>query len=81
MWLATESTGGLHRPKEFLLPTHHNSIWFAEFLTVFLCWYKNCRREKQVVFVKGQLGVPLTVYPWIPMVFIVFLGILGDYNP
>ena len=27
---------------------------------------------------KGQLGVPLTVYPWYPLYS---LGILGDYNP
>ena len=27
---------------------------------------------------KGQLGVPLTVYPWY---LLCFLGILGDYNP
>ena len=28
--------------------------------------------------VKGQLGVPLTVYPWY---LLCSLGILGDYNP
>ena len=27
---------------------------------------------------KGQLGVPLTVYPWY---LLCSLGILGDYNP
>ena len=30
---------------------------------------------------KGQLGVPLAVYPWYLYVFIVFSEILGDYNP
>ena len=30
------------------------------------------------VNVKGQLGVPLTVYPWY---LLCSLGILGDYNP
>ena len=31
-----------------------------------------------VAGVKGQLGVPLTVYPWY---LLCSLGILGDYNP
>ena len=29
-------------------------------------------------YVKGQWGVPLTVYPWY---LLCSLGILGDYNP
>ena len=28
--------------------------------------------------IKGQVGVPLTVYPWY---LLCSLGILGDYNP
>ena len=34
--------------------------------------------ELLVAFLKGQLGVPLTVYPWY---LLCSLEILGDYNP
>ena len=32
----------------------------------------------KVANIKGQWGVPLTVYPWY---LLCSLGILGDYNP
>ena len=35
-------------------------------------------RTKISIRIKGQLGVPLTVYPWY---LLSSLGILGDYNP
>ena len=39
--------------------------------------YRVWRQARNVAF-KGQLGVPLTVYPWH---LLCSLGILGDYNP
>ena len=36
------------------------------------------QKKKQLPSLKGQLGVPLTVYPWY---LVCSLGILGDYNP
>ncbi len=39
-----------------------------------------CKRwlQKKQKCIKGQWGVPLTVYPWY---LLCSLGILGDYNP
>ncbi len=39
--------------------------------------YQSTWRTSQLS-IKGQLGVPLTVYPWY---LLCSLGILGDYNP
>ena len=37
-----------------------------------------CVWVSQLFNFKGQVGVPLTVYPWY---LLCSLGILGDYNP
>ena len=37
-----------------------------------------CLSQAEEAFFKGQLGVPLTVYP---LYFLCSLGILGDYHP
>ena len=41
-----------------------------------LCAYCDQRSGRDAT-IKGQLGVPLTVYPWY---LLCSLGILGDYN-
>ena len=41
-----------------------------------LIWYIFKYQSKPIL--KGQLGVPLTVYSWY---LLCSLGILGDYNP
>ena len=50
-------------------------VWYVQCLAVASTY---CVSIQKTIEIKGQLGVPLTMYPWY---LLCSVGILGDYNP